>query len=96
LPDAFRAGFDRGRYRPPEEIAAAFKRLFGGKGDAEVVLEHLAKVCWVYRTPDDCDPNVALRLQGRRDVWVVIENLVTMKDEEIRAVSATQEGRETE
>ena len=49
----------------------------------QVVLRDLAKVCHAASTTFDENPNVHARNEGKRLVWLRIQNMLHMSDEEV-------------
>ena len=93
----FRRSFVRDEPYDAATLARAFRHTLGGEGDAKIVLEHLAKVCHAHMPLFVAgDSHGTARLVGRREVWGVIEDLMTMNDEQLRAHSGAVQKEEGE
>lgn len=77
-----------------EAIQRARQFLFGRKGayyrvfkstgfDGEAVLMDLAKFCRAHTSTAHPDPHVAARLDGRREVWLRIQQHLHLDDESL-------------
>jgi hypothetical protein len=51
--------------------------------DAQAVLEDLARFCRAHASTGAQDPAVAARLDGRREVWLRIQQHLRLSDEDI-------------
>lgn len=62
----------------------AFQRVFDEtKPDVNYVLEELAKFCRAHESTFDADPRIAAQLDGRREVWLLIQKQLNLSVEEI-------------
>ena len=62
----------------------AFRRVFDAdRRDAEVVLAVLAKFCRADSSTFSPDPHIAARLDGRREVWLLIQNYANLTPERL-------------
>lgn len=58
-------------------------RALKNSPEGEVVLRDLAKVCHAVTTTFDEDPHEAARREGKRQVWLRIQNMINVPDEEV-------------
>lgn len=60
----------------------AYRRVFNTESrDAQAVLEDLARFCRAHASTGSQDPAVAARLDGRREVWLRIQQHLRLDDE---------------
>lgn len=62
--------------------AQAYRRTFEGPVP-ERVLRDLARFCRAHQSTAHQDPQVAARLDGRREVWLRIQEHLQLTDEEL-------------
>lgn len=66
---------------------AAYSRTFIGAGvDGQAVLEDLASFCRAHASTFDGNPSVANRLDGRREVWLRIQQHLQLTDQQLWAL----------
>lgn len=64
--------------------AVIYRRVFDPKSrDGEVVLTDLARFCRAHVTTAHKDPIVAARLEGRREVWLHVQERLNLTDEQL-------------
>lgn len=64
-----------------EALRTAYVRVFSGAGhkyDVDLVLDDLGRFCRAHRSTGHSNPHVAARLDGRREVWLRIQNFVNL------------------
>ena len=62
----------------------AYQRTFSGAdADTEMVLKDLAKFCRAHTTTAAKDPELMIRLEGRREVWLRIQSHLHVSDDEL-------------
>lgn len=62
----------------------AYRRTFNLESfDAVTVLEDLAKFCRAHESTAHVDPHVAARLDGRREVWLRIQQHLQLTDDQL-------------
>ncbi len=62
----------------------AFRRTFHlDNADNRVVLEDLARFCRAHASTGHLDSHIAARLDGRREVWLRIQQHVNLTDEQL-------------
>jgi hypothetical protein len=65
-------------------LGFAYNRVFARENRfTELVLEDLAKFCRAHETSFHPDPRVHAQLEGRREVWLRIEEFLHLSPEEI-------------
>ena len=75
-----------GRKFFPEEISQAYKEIFSYQKARDVVLPDLAEYCKVSEpSPWTNDIYTQGRYAGRRDVFLYIQELCNLSDEQVRA-----------
>ena len=63
---------------------AAYHRTFHGTGvDGQAVLADLANFCRAHASTFDVNPSVANRLDGRREVWLRIQQHLNLTDAQL-------------
>jgi hypothetical protein len=62
--------------------AGAYKDVFVGPV-GQIVLQDLAKFCRANETCFDLDPRIHAALEGRREVWLRIQNHLQLSPEEL-------------
>ena len=76
-----------GRRFYPEEISQAYKEVFSYQKAKDFVLPDLAEFCKVAEpAPRISDLFVQGRAAGQRDVFLHIQEMVGLSDEEVRAL----------
>ena len=64
--------------------AGAYRRVFApGNRDAEDVLRDLAKFCRANQSTGNPDPHIAARLDGRREVWLRVQQHLKLSDDDL-------------
>lgn len=64
--------------------AGAYRRVFAIENrDAEMVVSDLARFCRAHDSTAHPDPHVAARLDGRREVWLRIQQNLQLTDEQL-------------
>jgi hypothetical protein len=65
--------------------AIAYGRTFGGEKNplAEIILEDLAKFCRANETTFHPDARVSAVLEGRREVWLRVQEFMTLNAEQL-------------
>jgi hypothetical protein len=53
----------------------------------QIVLADLAQFCYAYETTFDEDPRIDARKQGRRDVWLRIQQHLKLTDEQLYEIA---------
>lgn len=67
--------------------ARAYRRLFNiTNQDAEFVLADLAKFCRAHSSTAHKDPYIAARLDGRREVWLRLQQHLQLDDDTLWAL----------
>jgi hypothetical protein len=62
----------------------SYRRVFNIQSqDAQAVLEDLAKFCRAHASTGSQGPSVAARLDGRREVWLRIQQHLRLNDEDL-------------
>ena len=83
-----------------QERAIAYSQVFGGKTTfTHTVVEDLKKFCRATESTFHKDPHTAAYLEGRRDVWLRIEEFLTLNAEQLlekhtRPVNMTEPNHE--
>lgn len=63
---------------------AAYHRTFYGTGvDGQAVLADLANFCRAHASTFDGNPSIANRLDGRREVWLRIQQHLQLSDQQL-------------
>ena len=70
----------------PARVARAYRAVFEHP-DAPAVLAHLMDTCCVNETTIDENPFIMAAAEGRRQVWVAINNILSMDARDIRDVN---------
>lgn len=70
----------------PAKVARAYKAVFGHP-DAGTVLAHLMDTCCVNETTIDENAFIMAAAEGRRQVWVAINKILSMDARDIRDVN---------
>lgn len=60
----------------------AYQQTFAGE-PAKVVLKDLARFCRAHESTFDADPRVHAGLEGRREVWLRIEEYLRLTPEQL-------------
>lgn len=77
----------RGLELNPKRIAAAMHRVFGGDTkDAQIVLAWLADACHATDTVARGTPEETYRAIGRREVWLLIQDVLRVTEQDLRDV----------
>jgi len=87
LNDRARAGFK------PREVRDAYARVFSGP-HGSLVLAHLADACGATRTTFDSDLQAMAVAEGRRQVWLVIQDVLSINEADLREMQAEVGSRE--
>lgn len=62
----------------------SYRKLFLGNGiDGKIVLEDLSKFCRAHKSTAHADPYIAARLDGRREVFLRIQEHLQLSEEEV-------------
>ena len=62
----------------------AYRRVFNAQNrDAKVVLEDLSRFCRAAKSTAHVDPHMAARLDGRREVWLRLQDHLNLSTEEM-------------
>ena len=61
----------------------SYRKTFEGTSEGRRVLRDLAKVCHAASTTFDEDPREAARREGKRQIWLRIQMLMNMQDDEV-------------
>lgn len=67
----------------PDKIARAYKNVFSHP-EAPTVLAHLMDTCCALETTIDENPFIMAAAEGRRQVWVAMNKILSMDAREIR------------
>jgi glycine/D-amino acid oxidase-like deaminating enzyme len=62
---------------------SAYDQTFGGHGAPKQVLRDLARFCRANKTTFHANDRVAAHLEGRREVWLYIQEHLNLSAEEI-------------
>jgi hypothetical protein len=62
---------------------SAYNQVFGGHGASVTVLKDLASFCRAHETTFHADPRAHAVLEGRREVWLRIQQHLNLSDEEL-------------
>lgn len=77
-----------------EGRAGSYRRVFmPADQDAQDVLADLAKFCRAHESTGHVDSHVAARLDGRREVWLRIQNHLRLTDDQLWALHGGPEAR---
>ncbi|MBS4046563.1 MAG: hypothetical protein KG075_09505 [Alphaproteobacteria bacterium] len=64
--------------------AGAYRRVFNLESlDVETVLVDLARFCRAHESTGSQDPAIAARLDGRREVWLRIQQNLKLTDQQL-------------
>ena len=63
--------------------ATAYRLTFAGEGHPKRVLADLARFCRATRSTAHPDPHMAARLDGRREVWLRIQQHLNLSEEDL-------------
>jgi hypothetical protein len=62
----------------------SFRRTFNlDDQDDRIVLEDLSRFCRAHASTGDLNPQIAARLDGRREVWLRIQQHLNLTDEQL-------------
>jgi hypothetical protein len=70
----------------PAKVARAYREVFEHPS-APTVLAHLMDTCCVNETTIDENPLIMAAAEGRRQVWVAMNNILSMDARDIRDVN---------
>lgn len=62
--------------------AGAYRAVFDGPRAREVLVD-LAKFCRAHESTADANPHIAARLDGRREVWLRIQEHIQMNNDDL-------------
>jgi hypothetical protein len=69
-----------------------YRRVFDPSShDGEVVLTDLARFCRAHSTTAHKDPATAARLEGRREVWLHVQERLHLTDEQLWLLFASRQ-----
>lgn len=71
--------------RHPDRVAGAIKRVFDHP-EGDVVLAWLADTCGATTTTIDESPLIMAAAEGRRQVWVALNTILSMSERDIAHV----------
>ena len=71
--------------------ATAYRRVFAGP-NADVVLRDLAKFCRAGKSTFHPDPHIAARLDGRREVWLRVQDHVHLSNDQLMKLYGGTDG----
>lgn len=78
--------------RKLHHVAFAYNRVFDNKSPyTETVLKDLAKFCRAHTTTYHPDPRIHAVLEGRREVWLKIQQHLQLTIEEVYKIHAIKE-----
>jgi hypothetical protein len=64
----------------------AYKRTFEGAIDQQIVLKDLARFCYAHKTTFHPDAKVQQHREGRREVWLRIQEQLNLSEDELFAL----------
>ncbi len=62
---------------------SAYQQVFSGEGAPKVVLGDLARFCHAQKSTFHKDPYVQAHLEGKREVWLRIQQHLNLSEEEL-------------
>ena len=68
----------------------AFRAAFDGPG-GELMLKYMAMFCRAHESTFHPDPHVASKLDGRREVWLMIQEHLELSGEELWALKTVKQ-----
>ena len=71
----------------PREVTDAYRSVFSGQS-GNLVLAHLADACGATRTTFTSDLQSMAIAEGRRQVWLVIQDVLGLSESDLRDVQA--------
>ena len=71
----------------PREVSDAYRSTFSGPSGS-LVLAHLADTCGATRTTFDADLHSMAIAEGRRQVWLVIQDVLGLSESDLRDVQS--------
>jgi len=72
----------RGAFEP-RKVKTAYKKAFAGPM-GKLVLAHIADTCGATETTVDENPTMMAVAEGRRQVWLAIQDVLTMSEGDLR------------
>lgn len=76
----------RGAFNP-REVRDAYASVFRSP-NGSLVLAHLADTCGATRTTFETDLHAMAIAEGRRQVWLVIQDVLNLAEEDLREMQA--------